>query len=427
MSAPTQEEVAVRSHDVLVTSGTSRASEFDQLTVLGAAVRVALNLRGVPPVRYDLLRDVAVHRLGLQPSEVKPALELLAEAEMVTLDVEGKSIKTVLPDIPYFQNLYSSLGEVAIGDAALNEHEQLTVALMQGLADAPKTRDDLASMGAERKALSRVLEIGSSAGFVLEKRARGRDVFISPSYFAENPQALADLTVVAGGTRMGKVLSILKQHQGYPLKTIMDRGEIAGIRLDAREKAIVAALAGEGFVPPPAIRTTHSGENHFIFGPRPGASRLLPHEVQIYNNALALVAAVRQGQFLSKEYAILYPRLLLERFKERGFLRSSTEANEQYRSVVQLGVARFEGSGGWSRLVLIRNRDNERAVEMAIEMLRGAESHPAPDEELILALRQGEEYVEPLLARKALSQCTIVGADAESLAAVDAFLLRGAS
>lgn len=67
-----------------------------------AAVRLAINLRGMPPVRYGLLRDVAVHRLGLQPPEVKPAVELLAEAEMVNLYTEGKTIKTVLPHIPFF-------------------------------------------------------------------------------------------------------------------------------------------------------------------------------------------------------------------------------------------------------------------------------------------------------------------------------------
>lgn len=246
------------------------------------------------------------------------------------------------------------------------------------------------------------------------------------SFAPEDPQALADLAVVAGGTRLSRVVDLLKQHQGYPLQIILDRGELGGVRLDEREKAIIRALAGEGFIPPPAIKTTHSGENHFIFGPQPGRSRLLPYEVQIYKNALALVAAVRQGQFLSRAHAIRYPRILLERFKERGFLRSNTEAKEQYRAIVQLGVAKLEReSGEWSRLTLIRNPDNERAVDMAIAMVEGSATQPAADEELTLALKKGEEYVEPLLARKALSEYRLVDADQESMAAMDNFLLRG--
>lgn len=418
-------EVAVRSHDVLVTSGLSRAAEFESLINLGAAVRLAINLRGMPPVRYLLLREVAVHRLGLQPSEVKPALELLAEAEMVTLYTEGKTIRTVLPDIPFFSNLYSRLGEVGTEGHALNEHEQLTIELMERLARRPQTRNDLTAMGAGRTALRRVLEIGASVGFVTARRVRGQDVYVSPSYFAEDPQALADLTVTAGGTRLARVLELLGKHQGHPLRVILQTSEIAGNHLDAAEKAIVQALAGQGFLPPPAIRTTHAGENHFIFGPQPGASRLAPHEVQIYRNALALVSAVRQGQYLARKYAIWDPKLLLQRFKERGYLSRSSEAPEQYRAVAQLGIARLVSLGGnQARLELIRDQDNERTVDLAIRLMQGGAGHqPMPDEELMLAMKKGEEYVEPLLARKSLADCEIIQADRDSVAAIDQFLL----
>lgn len=419
-------EIAMRSHDVLVTSGQSRAAEFESLITLGSAVRLAINLRGMPPVRYDLLRDVAVHRLGLQPPEVRPAVELLAEAEMVDLDTEGKTIKTVLPSIPFFSDLYLRLGDVGTQDQALNEHEQLTVQLMERLARRPQTPNDFAALGADKRALGRVLEIGASAGFVTHRRARGRDVYVSPSYFAEDPQALADLVVTAGGTRLARVLDLLRQHQGFPLRVILETGELAGNRLDQAELTVIQALAGQGFVAPPAIRTTHSGENHFIFGPQPGPSRLAPHEIQIYRNALAVVSAVRQGQFLAREHAIWNPRLLLQRFKERGYLRRNSEAPEQYRAVVQLGVARLVPLGGdRARLELIRDPDNERTIDLAIRLVQGSGGQPMPDEELMLAMKRGDEYVEPLLARKSLAHCEIIEADRDSIAAMDQFLLRG--
>ncbi|WNG33317.1 hypothetical protein F0U61_06575 [Archangium violaceum] len=176
-----QDEVAVRSHDIIVASGTARASEFEALTTIGAAVRLAVNLRGMPPVEYGLLRDVAVHRLGLQPGEVRPALKLLAEAEMVDLVTENSTIKSVLPDIPFFQDLYKKVGEVGTTTQGLNEHEQLTVTLMHRLGQGPLTHNELTNLGAENRALNRILQIGEDAGFVLSKRARGRDVFISPA------------------------------------------------------------------------------------------------------------------------------------------------------------------------------------------------------------------------------------------------------
>jgi len=423
-----ESEIAVRSHDVLVTSGSSRAAEFDSLINLGAAVRLAINLRGMPPVRYDLLRNVAVHRLGLQPSEVRPAVEVLAEAEMVDLSTEGKTINTVIPHIPFFSDLYARLGEVGTEGHALNEHEQLTIELMQRLARRPQTRNDLNTLGADRKALNRVIEIGKTIGFVTTRRARGNDVYISPSYFAEDPQALADLAVTAKGTHLSRVLGLLKLHQGYPLRVIIETSELAGNRLDPIELKIIQTLASQGFLPPPAIRTKHAGENYFIFGPQPGVSRIAPNDVQVYRNALALVSAVRQGQFLSREYAIWNPQLLLQRFKERGYLRRNSEAPEQYRAVVQLGIARLVSTGGnQARLELIRDKDNERTVDLAIKLVRGSTGQPMPDEELMLAMKQGEEYVEPLLARKSLADCDIVAADRDSIAAIDQFLLRGVS
>jgi hypothetical protein len=332
-----------------------------------------------------------------------------------------------LPKVPYFADLYSDLGEVGTSDRALNEHEQLTLDLMRRLARRPQSSDDLVALAAEKRALIRVLEIGKDVGFVTRRRARGRDIFVSPSYFAEDPQALADLAAIAGGTRLARVLDLLRQHQGYPLRIILDQSEIAGVRLDAHELSVIQALAGQGFIAPPAIRTTHAGENHFIFGPQPGNSRLAPHEVQIYRNALAIVSAVRQGQFLAKEYAIRSPGLLLRRFKERGYLGSNSEALEQYRAVVQLGIAHLVPSGGTTAsLRLIRNPDNDRTLDLAIQLMQGSSGQPMPDEELILAMRQGEEYVEPLLARKSLAQCEIVPADRDSIAAIDQFLLRGA-
>jgi hypothetical protein len=418
------EEIAVRSHDVFVTSGSARATEFEALTNIGAAVRLAINLRGVPPVDFDLLKKVAVHRLGLQPSEVRPAVELLAEAEMVDLYQEGRNIKTVAPQIPYYSDLYTNIGEVGTSEG-LNEHEQLTIDVMQRLHKSPVTKDALTALGAERRALDRVIDIGEQAGFVLPKRARGQTIYISPGYFSEDPQALANLTALAGNSRLSRVLTLLGTNQGFPLSKILSDHELAGHALDARELGIIRALAGEGFVPPPAIRTSHSGENHFIFGIRPGGIRLRPHEVQIYRNALALVAAVRQGQFLAKEYAIRYPGAILRTLQERGYLGSNSEAPEQYKGVVQAGIGVLEyTSQGMARLRLIDHPDNKKTLDMAITLVAGSSFHPAPDEELILALRRGEEYVEPLLARKVLSDYRIVDADMETQHAIDRFLLR---
>jgi hypothetical protein len=142
--------------------------------------------------------------------------------------------------------------------------------------------------------------------------------------------------VAASGTRKTRVLDLLRRHWGHPLRVIIETCQVSGNRLDQAELAIVQTLAGQGFLPPPAIRTM--GESHFIFGRQSGVSRLAPHEIQVYRNTLALVSAVRQGQYLSREYAIRDPQLLLQSFRESGHLHRNSEAPEQHCAVVQLAI-----------------------------------------------------------------------------------------
>ena len=421
----TSQEIAVRSHDITVCLERTSVSEFDELTKLGKAVRLALHLRGVPAVSYSLLKDVAVHLLDFPTEAVRPVIELLAEAEFVRLDTEGKTIKTVIPDVPFYESLFSNLGKV-VGSNNFSEHEELTLLLLQKLAGSPMLANQAYNLGADRSLVKRIIDIGTQGSFIINRRARGKEVLVSPTYFPENSQAYADLVSASGSQRVKKVLDLLRVNQGWPLAILMKQRELAGVRLDDNELAIIKMLAGEGFVPPPAIQTSHAGTNYFLFGPRPGPTRLLSYKRPVYEAAMALVAAVRQGQLLPAEYAIHSPRALLRSFKEKGYLKANTEAIEQYRQVAALRVGRLEMTdSGWAKLVLIDLPENIEAVNMAIELISGSEPSLTANEDITLSLRKGEKYVESLIGRKRIAQNRVVPPDEETQAAMDSFLLRG--
>ncbi len=421
----TPQEIAVRAHDITVCLERTSVSEFDELTKLGKAVRLALHLRGVPAVSYRLLREVAIYLLDFPSEAVGPVVELLAEAEFVRLDTEGKTIKTVIPDIPFYEGLFSNLGEV-VGTDNFSEPETLTLSLLHRLASSPMLADHAYTFGADRSLVNRIIDIGTEGAFIVNQRARGKSVLVSPTYFPENSQAYADLVSGSGSQRVKKVLELLRVNQGWPLAILLQERELAGVRLDDKELAIIKMLAGEGFVPPPAIQTSHAGTNHFLFGPRPGLTRLLPYKRPVYEAAMALVAAVRQGQLLPAQYAIRLPGALLRSFKEKGYLKANTEAIEQYSQVAALRVGRLEmADSGWAKLVLIDLPENIEAVNMAIELISGSEPSLTANEDIILSLRQGEKYVESLIGRKRIAQDRVVPPDEETQAAMDSFLLRG--
>ncbi|MEH2042227.1 hypothetical protein [Nostoc sp.] len=420
----TPQDIAIRAHDITVCLERSSVSSFDELVNLGMAVRLAIHLRGVPAVPYELLRDVAVHLLNFSTGAVRPVVELLAEAEFVRLDTQGRTIKTVIPDIPFYQDLFSTLGKL-LSDKKFSEPEQLTLSLVHQLAGSPILADHAYNLGAEKNLVDKIINIGTNASFIVKKRARGKSVLISPTYFPENTQAYADLVSTGGSQRVKKILDLLRSNQGWPLKLLLKKQEIAGVSLDNDDLTVIQMFAKEGFIPPPAIETTHSGTNHFIFGPRPGLTQLPPYKRPIYEAAMSLVAAVRQGQLLPSRYAIHSPLALLRSFKNKGFIKANTEALEQYKKVAASRVGRLEiTTDGWAKLVLIDSVENIEAVNMALELVSGSETSVVPDENIIIALRTGEHYVESLIGRKSILQDTVIPLDEESQALIDNFLLR---
>ena len=114
-------EVAARCHEIQVSLGATEVPEFELLTELGMAVRLALHIRGLPIINYDTLRLVANHYLYIPTTTVRRILLLLAEAEFVKLDTEGKTIKTVLSNVPYYEDLYYELGAYAKTIGKFNE------------------------------------------------------------------------------------------------------------------------------------------------------------------------------------------------------------------------------------------------------------------------------------------------------------------
>jgi len=423
----TTADLAIRAYDITVCLERTTVPEFDFISLLGMATRLALHLRGVQAVNYSTIRDVAVYYLDFPSSTVvKPVLELLAEAEFVKLVTEGLTIKTVIPDIPFYEDLFINLGIVANNQRRMSEPEYLTLSLMKKLSASPILIDQVYQLGAEKKLVDRVIDIGNEGNYIINRRARGKNVLLSPTYFPENVNAYSDLVAASGGDKLKRVLELLKENQGWPLKIIEVEKLIGQTPVNDTEIIVAKMLAGEGFLPPPAIETTHAGINSFLFGPRPGKTKLPPEKRPIYEAAMALVASVRQGQLLPAKYAIRSPIALLSSFRDKGYLRANTEAIEQYYQVAALRVGKIiKLDNNWGELHLIDLPENREAVDMAITMVSGAEPQVNTREDIILSLRQGEKYVESLIGRKRILENKPVEIDEETQEAIDTFLLRG--
>jgi hypothetical protein len=365
------------------------------------AVRLALHIRGLASVNYETLKLVANHYLGIPVGGVKSILEVLAEVEFVKLQTEGKTIKAVVPNVPYYETLYDTLGTYASG-AGFNEAEELSIELLCRLSKAPEKVDALQShLGAEPKLFHRAFELGKVGAYLRVHRSRGRDIALSPTYFSENSEIYADMVAGAGSKQVKKLLNALHDLQGVPLSIIQKQKEIGGVPLSDDELNLLVRLAQDGAVKPPSITTTHSGEQFFLFTPTPSGGALAATKRDIYEKAMVIVAAVRQGQFLPRRYAIRSPGAVLYKLNENMKLgKATTEATQQYRKLVHLRVARLvDVGGGFSELHIINTPENREALSIAYHLVdAGVAAGTEVDESARNALQQDHSYVESLVA-----------------------------
>lgn len=380
--------------------------DFDDLHKVGMAATLAIHIKGLGEIPYETLRNVSDHFMGIPSIALEPVLRILADAGFVSLSESGKKITKVTATIPVFETVYTTLGDWAESECVFNEHEQATLLLLEALETAPRNRDWVTnSLGISKPVLDRTLELNSKAGIVNSHLARGRSILISPFYFADNLDGLADAAASVGASAMQSTLKKLKRNQGWPLSLVNRNKEIGGSKLNSTELALVQKLAAEGVIKPPKITFGEASES-FVFTPKPGNTRLNAANREVYERAMALVSAVRKGQLLPSKYRIKWPVLILEKLRDRGWIGSNSEAPTQYLNLVYLRVGTLRRAGSDSaRFYLNRTPENEAALALAIKLLQtGSMAGLEVDSEARIALTKDERYVQTLISARELRE-----------------------
>jgi hypothetical protein len=297
-------------------------------------------------------------------------------------------------------DVYQIIGDYAASEFSLNSHEQATMLLLGELYNAPGNKDAIRhKLGIDNTIFERCIELGGVSGIVSTHKARGKNILISPFYFADNLDGLADAAAASGANAIQSVLKKVKDNQGWPLSLVALHGEIGGVKLSQTEVTLIQKLSAEGVIKPPTIRFGGAQES-FVFTPRPGPTRLNAANREVYERSMALISAVRKGQLLPGIYSVRMPLRILEAFRERGTIGSNSEARDQYRNLVVLRVASLVETipGRW-QLHLIRTAENEAALNLAIQILRtGALANMEVNQEARIALSRDEEYIQSLIS-----------------------------
>lgn len=395
----TKKQNAELAFDIQTALGRYDAPEFDNLRTVGMAASLAIHLRGLGEIPYEVLRKVSDFYFDIPSYALKAVLEVLEEIRFVDLVAQNKKIETVIPNVPHFKNVYEIIGDHPYLED-LNEHEQAALHILGTLQNQPENRDRLLTKsGIDKAVFERCISIGQTGGLVREHRVRGRDVLVSPVYFADNLDGLADLAAASGANEIGNVLNAIRKNQGWPLSLALAQGEIGGNKLSPTQSAVMTKLAGEGILKPPTISFSARNES-FLFTPQPGAVRLDAANREIYERAMALVSSVRKGQLLPDSYRIKWPLSILRALRDKGYLGANSDAQNQYRNLVVMKVAFLhESSPGRWQLRLHRTEENVAAISLAIQLLQTGElAGMELNQDAQIALSKDEKYIQSIVA-----------------------------
>lgn len=388
--------------DVQTSLGRTDVPEFDALRHVGMCAVLAVHLRGLGEIEFGVMRLVSDYYFNIPSYVLRSVLEELESLDLVSLVRSGGDIVKVIPQVPHFQDVYAVLGQ-AFERRALNEHEHATLSMLDALQTQPRNVDSLFHLLQMPPELGRrCTSIGLNGGLLRAHRARGRNILVSPLYFADNLNVLADLAAGRKGDDVAKLLAAIRANQGWPLGMAIAQQEIGGTRLPPVQIELAQFLAAEGVIRPPTIESP-AGVQQFLFTPRPGEARLNGANREVYERAMALVSAVRKGQLLPEETRIRSPLAILRALRQRGHIGSNTDAQVQYRALAVMRVGKLV-QGSWGHeFHLIDLPENATALDKAIELLEsGQMAGLEVDKEARIALGKDEQYVQSLIAAKQL-------------------------
>ena len=398
--------IAEFAYDLHAGLATHRVSEFDDLKLVGMVATLSIHIRGLGEIDYEVMRKVSDHLMAIPSVALERVLSVLENIGFVKLVRSGRKIAKVIPNIPIFDDVYERIGNYVNSECELNSHEQATLLILDALRAAPANRDALYNnLAIEKPLFDRCITLGNQSGIVSEHRARGRPILISPFYFTDNLDGLADIAASMGSNAIKSTLEKVKNNQGWPLGLIAKTGEIGSTKLDQTELALVEKLSQEGIVKPPTIKFGAVSQS-FIFTPKPGGARLNAANREIYERAMALVSAVRKGQLLADRIKIISPLAILRALRDRGFLGANSEARDQYKNLVVLKVATLQptSSTRW-QLHLHKTPENEEALDLAIRLLDSGElAGMEVDKDARIALTKDEEYIQSLISASELKK-----------------------
>jgi hypothetical protein len=333
--------------------------EFQTLPLTGMAARLALRIRGRELVDKKQLSVIAA-TVGIKATELNTVVANLEEMDWVRAQKKNGAIEKITETIPYFSDLYETLGDFAV-DKGLTEYERASISFLEHSASGPIAVSALREDGLEQRVIDDVIKIGEEGAYLSTIETKKGRMIYSPCYWQEGEQRLNDLISKFSDETIRNAIARIRVAQGTPLDTLQT----------TTEDEVLKQAISLGLLQTPSV-TSVSGEKRFIFTPFAGNEQITLIEKHIYEKAMLILSCVRYGENFAQITRITRPHKILSALLDarRGHrIGPHSEIGLQYSSLVTGNIGKIIPDGNKYFFELIPTPENLKALQLAYDLL----------------------------------------------------------
>lgn len=362
--------------------------------VVGMAATIAGLIRGRDVITdAQALKVIAAHQFDVDLLAFDDVIGILEQAEFVQgVRRVGNKIITFTETVPYYDDLYQTLGQ-SWTDRQPTDVEQQLLTVVDGLSMSPIPIESLKDrFSLDSRDLPHLLDVGQGAGLIQVLRTIDGDLAYSPFFGFENPQLFGELVDAHGGDRLAEEFQALRGEQGLPL--------------NSEQFPLLSDAVARGLIMAPAVERPDGTEQLFAALPYVPDRTLLTARKPVLDKALAVLACLRCAQHFGG-YNNLTPGGLVNVINKlldpnRGYLNPNSAHERQYQLIYRAGLVKFDKdpvpNGKWVVPRFIDTQDNREALMLARDLITHGEamSRRVDDTDARQALSTGSKYTAPL-------------------------------
>lgn len=370
--------------------------------IVGMAATLAGLIRGRDVITdAQAMMQVAAHQLDVNMLSFAEVINLLEDAGFVQgVQRSGGKITSFTETVPYYENLYTALGQ-AWQDRAPTELEQQLMLVVDGLAFAPVPQESLTDkFSLDAAAVSGLLEVGTGSGLIRTLRTIDGDVAYSPFYGFENPELLGSLVTEHGSDQLVSEFAAVRAFQG--------------LEVDPERYPLLTGAVAGGLIMAPSVSLPNGTQAAFAALPYAADAKLLQGRKPVLDKALAVLACLRCAEKYG-EYNTLTPEGLINVIDKllnpyAGFLRPNSAHRRQYELLRNAGLLTFAPDtmpgGKWVTPTFVDTDDNREALILAKDLIIHGElvHHRVDDAKAREALTVGKGYTAPMQTTQRLRE-----------------------